>query len=181
MNTTRFPASDPPSQLCAFLLDGIHLGVDVRYVQEVLRFQRTTPVPLAPRCVSGLINLRGNIVTSIDLRARLGFPVRTSQQDQVNVVVRYDGSTVALLVDDIGDIVTVEAKAFEPVPPTLDPRIKSIVRGVYKQQAELLLLLDPALTLQIEGSGAARTDVPLHRPAGNEYIGQAPPRGVRVH
>lgn len=179
--TTRVPVADAPSQLCAFLLNGIHLGVDVRYVQEVLRFQRTTPVPLAPRCVSGLINLRGNIVTSIDLRARLGFPVRMSPHDQVNVVVRYDGNTVALLVDDIGDIVAVDAKAFEPVPPTLDPRIKSVVRGVYKQQTELLLLLDPGLTLRIEGSGPLRADGSLHRPAADEYAGQSPPRGVRVH
>lgn len=178
--TTRVPVAETPSQLCAFLLNGIHLGVDVRSVQEVLRFQRTTPVPLAPRCVSGLINLRGNIVTSIDLRARLGFPVRTSLQDQVNVVIRHDGSTVALLVDDIGDIVTVEAKSFEPVPPTLDPRIKSIVRGVYKQQAELLLLLDPALTLRIEGNGSPDADGPLRRPPGHEYDGEAPPRGLRV-
>jgi purine-binding chemotaxis protein CheW len=109
-----------------------------------------TPVPLAPDVVSGLINLRGHIVTSLDLRKRLALAARPATLEPVNVVVRHGDSTVSLLVDDIGDVVTVEPSTFEATPATLDARIKAVVRGVYKLKGELLLLMDPLLTLQLD-------------------------------
>ncbi len=151
--------SSPPAQLCTFVLDGILFGVDVRFVQEVLRAQEMTPVPLAPAVFSGLINLRGHIVTALDLRARLALapkaPGRGDRHESINVVVREGDSTVSLLVDDIGDIVDVDSTAFEPTPPTLPPHIKAVVRGVYKLKHELLLLLDPALVLHADDSGGS--------------------------
>jgi purine-binding chemotaxis protein CheW len=146
-------AQDSPTQLCTFLLDGVLFGVDVRAVQEVLRLQEMTPVPLAPDVVSGLINLRGHIVTAIDLRARLELAARSDGAEPVNVVLRHGDSTVSLLVDDIGDVVTVDPSTFEPTPATLDARIKGVVRGVYKLKGELLLLMEPGLVLQLEGTG----------------------------
>ncbi len=142
---------DAATQLCTFLLDGVLLGVDVKFVQEVLRLQEMTPVPLAPTVVSGLINLRGHIVTALDLRQRLELAPRPPGLEPVNVVVRHGDSTVSLLVDDIGDVVTVDPATFESTPATLDPRIKGVVRGVYKLKGELLLLMDPALVLQLDG------------------------------
>ena len=138
------------NQLCTFLLDGVLFGIDVRFVQEVLRLQEMTPVPLAPDVVSGLINLRGHIVTALDLRKRLALAARPATLEPVNVVVRHGDSTVSLLVDDIGDVVTVEPSTFEATPATLDARIKAVVRGVYKLKGELLLLMDPLLTLQLD-------------------------------
>lgn len=138
------------NQLCTFLLDGVLFGIDVRFVQEVLRLQEMTPVPLAPDVVSGLINLRGHIVTALDLRKRLALAARPATLEPVNVVVRHGDSTVSLLVDDIGDVVTVEPSTFEATPATLDARIKAVVRGVYKLKGELLLLMDPGLTLQLD-------------------------------
>lgn len=142
---------DSPTQLCTFLLDGVLFGVDVKAVQEVLRLQEMTPVPLAPDVVSGLINLRGHIVTAIDLRARLELAPRSGGAEAVNVVVRHGDSTVSLLVDDIGDVVTVDPSTFESTPATLDARIKGVVRGVYKLKGELLLLMEPGLVLQLDG------------------------------
>jgi purine-binding chemotaxis protein CheW len=141
---------DSPTQLCTFLLDGIFFGVDVKYVQEVLRLQEMTPVPLAPDVVFGLINLRGHIVTALDLRTRLGLGPRDDHLEPVNVVVRHGDSTVSLLVDDIGDVVTVAPETWEPTPATLDPRLRAVVRGVFKLKGELLLLMDPGLALQLE-------------------------------
>lgn len=148
----KHPDQASPAQLCTFLLDGILFGVDVKYVQEVLRLQDMTPVPLAPDVVSGLINLRGHIVTALDLRMRLELAARTNGAEPVNVVVRHGDSTVSLLVDDIGDVVTVDPSTFEMTPATLDPRIKAVVRGVYKLKGELLLLMEPGLVLQLDAS-----------------------------
>jgi purine-binding chemotaxis protein CheW len=141
---------ESPSQLCTFLLDGVLFGVDVKSVQEVLRLQEMTPVPLAPEVVSGLINLRGHIVTAIDLRARLELAPRDDSAEPVNVVVRHGDSTVSLLVDDIGDVVTVDPSTFEATPATLDARIKAVVSGVFKLKGELLLLMEPGLVLHID-------------------------------
>lgn len=143
---------ESPTQLCTFLLDGVLFGVDVKAVQEVLRLQEMTPVPLAPAVVSGLINLRGHIVTAVDLRARLELAARSNGAEPVNVVVRHGDSTVSLLVDDIGDVVTVDPSTFETTPATLDARIKGVVRGVYKLKGELLLLMEPGLVLQLDAS-----------------------------
>jgi purine-binding chemotaxis protein CheW len=146
------PTQETTNQLCTFLLDGVLFGIDVRFVQEVLRLQEMTPVPLAPAVITGLINLRGHIVTAIDLRIRLELGPRPATMEPVNVVVRHGDSTVSLLVDDIGDVVTVDPSSFEAVPSTLDARIKAVVRGVYKLKGELLLLMDPGLTLQLDAS-----------------------------
>ncbi len=141
---------DVPRQVCTFLLDGALFAVDVRSVQEVLRFQEITPVPLAPVVVSGLINLRGHIVTTIDLRLRLGLPARPDTAVPVNIVVRDNGTTVSLLVDDVGDVIDVEQSLFEATPSTLKPSIRRVVRGLYRLRGELLLLMDPRLVLELE-------------------------------
>ena len=91
-------------QYCTFYLDGHYFGVDVLKVQEVIRYQEMTRVPLAPPVVRGLINLRGQIVTAIDLRRRLDLPDRPADQLPVNVVVQTDDGAVSLLVDEIGDV-----------------------------------------------------------------------------
>lgn len=147
---TASVSQESTHQLCTFLLDGVLFGIDVRFVQEVLRLQEMTPVPLSSDVVSGLINLRGHIVTALDLRRRLALPARPAEQEPVNVVVRHGDSTVSLLVDDIGDVVTVDQRTFETTPATLDVRIKAVVRGVYKLKGELLLLMDPALAMQLD-------------------------------
>lgn len=129
-------------QYCTFLLDGQPFGIDVMEVQEVVRHQEMTRVPLAPAVVRGLINLRGQIVTAIDLRRRLGLPDRAGGEPPVNVVVRTDDGAVSLLVDEIGDVLAVPAAAFEPPPETLRGPARGLIRGAYKLDGRLLLVLD---------------------------------------
>ncbi len=138
-------------QYCTFYVNGIHLGIEVLKVQEVLRYQSMTRVPLANDTVSGLINLRGQIVTAIDLRKRLGMPPRPSDKQPMNVVVRSDDGAVSLLVDEIGDVMETTAERFERPPQTLVGPARDLFLGVYKFEGSLLLVLDTERTLDIEG------------------------------
>ena len=129
-------------QFCTFYLDGLYLGVGVKEVQEVIRYQEMTRVPLAPDTVSGLINLRGQIVTAIDLRRRLGLPDRDPETLPMNVVVQGDDGAVSFLVDEIGDVVEVDDDTFERAPETMRGLARELIKGVYKRDGELLLVLD---------------------------------------
>jgi purine-binding chemotaxis protein CheW len=129
-------------QYCTFRLDDHFLGVEVERVQEVIRFQEMTPVPLAAPAVSGLINLRGQIVTAVDLRVCLGMPPRASGKLPMNVVVRSNDRAVSLLVDEIGDVLDVDAESFEKPPSTVDKVDRALFTGVYKLAEKLLLVLD---------------------------------------
>lgn len=129
-------------QLCTFFLAGQLFGVDAQSVQEVIRYQEMTRVPKSPPSVSGLINLRGQIVTAIDLRSRLGMKPREVGKLPMNVVVRSDDGAVSLLVDQIGDVIEVDAENFETPPDTLQGPTRELVKGAYKLDGRLLLLLD---------------------------------------
>lgn len=135
-------------QFCTFFLDDLYFGVEVERVQEVIRHQETTRVPLAPEVIGGLINLRGQIVTAIDLRRRLELPERAAQAQPMNVVVRTDDSAVSLLVDEIGDVVEVEEEEFERPPDTLRGAARELIGGAFKLKGKLLLLLDTEKALK---------------------------------
>jgi purine-binding chemotaxis protein CheW len=129
-------------QLCTFFLGELYFGIEVTRVQEVLRYQETTRVPRAPAVVHGLLNLRGQIVTALDLRARLGLAERSNGKLPMNVVVRRAGGAVSLLVDEIGEVVEVERRDFERAPETLTGAARELIRGAYKLDRRLLLLMD---------------------------------------
>jgi len=129
-------------QLCTFQLDNLLFGIEVMKVQEVIRYQEMTAVPLATSVVRGLINLRGQIVTAIDMRARLGLEDRADGELPMNVVVRTADCVVSLLVDEIGDVVEVDERAYEGAPETMAAAFRELVPGVYKLEGALLLLLD---------------------------------------
>jgi len=130
-------------QYCTFYVDGYYFGLDVLKVQEIIRSQEMTRVPLAHPVVRGLINLRGQIVTAIDLRRRLDLSERPAEQLPVNVVVHTDDGAVSLLVDEIGDVLQVSEKTFERPPETLTGTARELIRGAYKLPDRLLLILDP--------------------------------------
>lgn len=140
-------------QYCTFSLDGLFFGVPVQQVQEVIRYQALTRVPLAAAEVSGLINLRGQIVTAIDLRRRLGLPPRPAGQRPMNVVVRSEEGAVSLLVDEIGDVQEVQQESFEPPPPTLHGPARALIRGAYKLPQRLLLVLDTQRAVEVPAEG----------------------------
>jgi purine-binding chemotaxis protein CheW len=129
-------------QFSTFYLDRLLFGVEVARVQEVLRYQEMTPVPLAAPVVSGLINLRGQIVTALDLRRRLKLTERATDRLPMNVVVRVGEEAVSLLVDEIGDVLEVDDDAFELPPETLQGEARRLIRGAYKLEDKLLLVLD---------------------------------------
>lgn len=143
-------------QFCTFFVDGLRFGVPVLGVQEVLKFQPMTSVPRAPRIVRGLINLRGQIVTAVDLRTRLDLPPRGGPRKPMNVVLRTEDSTASLLVDEIGDVIDAPEEAFEPTPRTFSASMRELVVGVYKLEDDLLLVLDPKAAL--DTSANARAD-----------------------
>jgi purine-binding chemotaxis protein CheW len=150
----------PPRQLCTFLLGRQLFGVDVTKVQEVFRWQEMTRVPLAPRDVRGLINLRGQIVTAIETRRRLGLPDREAGALPTNVLVRTDDGVVSLLVDEIGDVVEVDEGSFEPPPATMAQASRDLVRGVYKLEGALLLLLDTDRAAGVSAGPAGGPEAP---------------------
>jgi purine-binding chemotaxis protein CheW len=129
-------------QFCTFYLDGLFFGVEVERVQEVIRHQQTTRVPLSPPVIGGLINLRGQIVTAVDLRRKLELPERTKGAVPMNVVVRVEDGVTSLLVDEIGDVVEVEKTDFETPPETLSGSARELIPGAFKLKGQLLLLLD---------------------------------------
>jgi purine-binding chemotaxis protein CheW len=136
-------------QFCTFFVDGQFFGVPVQHVQEVIRYQKMTRVPLVPRVIRGLINLRGQIVVAIDLRRRLGAPDRSSDELPMNVVVRSADGAVSLLVDEIGDVLEVQDDSFEPPPETLEAVSRELVLGVHKLPQHLLLILDTEKAVNI--------------------------------
>jgi purine-binding chemotaxis protein CheW len=139
-------------QYSTFFLNGLFLGVEVLKVQEVIRYQEMTRVPLAPNMIQGLINLRGQIVTAIDLRRRFELPPRPEGQLPMNVVVRSDDGAVSLLVDEIGDVVEIQDEAYERPPETLKGLGRELITGVYKFKERLLLILDTERTVSLPGS-----------------------------
>jgi purine-binding chemotaxis protein CheW len=140
-------------QYCTFYVDGHFFGLDVLKVQEIIRYQEMTEVPLAHPVVCGLINLRGQIVTAIDLRRRLEFLDRPLDQLPFNVVVQTDDGAVSLLVDEIGDVLEVPESAFELPPETLTGTARDLIRGAYKLPDRLLLILDTERTVNVSGAG----------------------------
>jgi len=136
-------------QFATFTVDKLLFGIEVYRVQEVIRYQDMTAVPLAARGAAGLINLRGEVVTAIDMRTRLGLPPRPEGEMPMNVVVRVDDEPVSLLVDTIGDVAQVSAEQFEEPPETMIGPGRALVLGAYKLETQLLLALDVARAVDV--------------------------------
>jgi purine-binding chemotaxis protein CheW len=129
--------------ICTFTLDGLYLGINVGEVHEVLLAQSLTPVPLAHPVVAGLINMRGQIVSAVDLRRVLRRPPRAEDAPPpVNVIVRNGQDLMSLLVDQVGDVLEIESRFFTPPPDTTPAETKKLFRGAYQLPQQLLLVFD---------------------------------------
>lgn len=137
------------TQYATFFVDSLYFGVDVLNVQEVLREQPMTAVPLAPGEVEGLINLRGQIVTALDMRRRLSLPPRPTSQPAMNVVIQTPGGAVSLLVDGIGDVIETGNARIEAPPENLAPATRELMRGIFNFEDRLLLVLDAERTVDL--------------------------------
>jgi purine-binding chemotaxis protein CheW len=124
-------------------------AVPVLLVRDVLGPQAITRIPLAPPEIAGSLNLRGRIVTAVDLRLRLGLPPREAATAPMSVVVEQSGELYSLQVDEVGEVVPLPAAGFEPNPPTLDPFWRDVSRGVHRQEDRLVIALEVDRVLAI--------------------------------
>lgn len=141
-------------QYCTFRLAQYHCGIDVLAVHEILRHQPMTRVPLAPPVVKGLINLRGQIITALDMRTRLAFPPRADGKAPINIVVGAgqgsEEAAAALLVDEIGDVIDIDPANCESPPDTIQGAMRDLIQSVCKLEKGLLLILDVEKAMRIE-------------------------------
>lgn len=130
-------------------------GIPVLQVQDVLGTQRITRIPLAPAEVAGSLNLRGRIVTAIDIRIRLKLPPRPEGRQAMSVVVDYGGELYSLLVDSVGEVLSLKADDAERNPATLDPIWREVSAGIFRLDGNLLVVLDVAKVLDFSARAAA--------------------------
>lgn len=138
------------SQFCTFFLDQLMFGIPLQSVQEVLCTMPVTPVPLTPPVVKGLMNLRGQLVTAVDLRRRLELQPAADGLELMNVVVRSQDGAVSLVVDEIGDVVEVEESSYERPPETLQGNVRAMILGIHKLENRLLHVLDLEKACHVE-------------------------------
>ena len=135
-------------QFASFALADMLFGIEVEKMQEVTSGIEITPVPLAPSAVHGVLNLRGRIVTAIDLRRCLELLDRPADQCPVNLILQTDDGCTSLLVDQVGDVLDVDDSDFAAPPATLRGRLRELIRGAYKLEGRLLLVLDTDKVLE---------------------------------
>jgi len=136
-------------QYSTFRVADMFMGIELTRVQELLRFQEMTSVPLAPLAIEGLINLRGQIVTALDVRRILGLPVVESADSlPMNIVIRSEGGAVSLLVDEICDVLDVPRQASTPLPENMPAQQRDLIEQVYQLETGLLLILNTDRVLE---------------------------------
>lgn len=126
------------------------LGIPVMAVQEVLVAMRIARVPLAPDAIAGFLNLRGQIVTAVDLRTTLQLPPRDADAEVMNVVVRHESELFAFMVDEVGDVVSVASDTVEPIPAILDRRWRTACSGIVRRERGLLLVMNVHEALRLD-------------------------------
>lgn len=130
-------------------------GIPVLTVQDILGPQKITRIPLAPPEVAGSLNLRGRIVTALDVRLRLGLAPRAEGEPAMSVVVDHRGESYSLLVDQVGEVLSLKSSDYERNPPTLDARWREFSDGIYRLNGQLLVVIHVAQLLQLGRAEAA--------------------------
>lgn len=130
-------------------------GIPVLQVQDVLGNQKITRIPLAPPEVAGSLNLRGRIVTAIDVRLRLNLTARTKDKPGMSIVVDLRGELYSLMVDSVGEVLSLSNEDFERNPATLDPRWREVSTGIYRLNGQLMVVLDVPRLLNFTNMEAA--------------------------
>ncbi len=147
------------SEFASVVIGDQLFGIPVLQVRDVLASQRITRVPLAPPEVAGSLNLRGRIVTAIDIRTRLGLPARSSEEiaskPRMSVVVDHGGELYSLMVDAVGEVLSLAQTDFERNPATLDARWREVSAGIYRLEGSLLVVLDITRLLDISSRSEA--------------------------
>lgn len=136
-------------------LDGQMCGIPVLEVHDVLSKQVMTKIPQSPAAIAGVLNLRGQIVTAIDLRKRLNLADREDSNDEMNVVVEYQAEPYSLIIDKVGDVLSLSNDAFEKNPVTLEACWQEVSTGIFRLEEELLVILDIEKLLTVADAKAA--------------------------
>ena len=129
-------------------------GIPVLTVQDVLGPQKITRVPLSPPEVAGSLNLRGRVVTAVNMRRRLSLPPQADESDNMSIVVEHGGELYSLIIDEVGEVLSLNNSILERNPGTLDPRWREIAAGVYRLDKELMVVLDVNRVLDISNIAA---------------------------
>lgn len=153
--TKNDQAHDNALQFASFQVGDLLLGIDIRQVQEINRNLQITPVPHAPTAVCGVINLRGEVVTVIDLRTVLGLDKLECTRGTRNVILKHANEQIGLVVDSVAEVITCQADEIDPLPENLGGRESVCFSGVYKLPHGLLVVLNVAETLASLGETAA--------------------------
>lgn len=138
-----------PQQMVTFTTGEYTFGVNVLDVQEVLKRQQMTKVPLASGEVRGLINLRGHIVTAIGMRERLRMKGRQDGIEEMNLILALHDGAASLVVDGVGDVIAVDPSKYKPRPRGLKDPLKEMVLGVYESEAGLCLHIAPEIVCKV--------------------------------
>jgi purine-binding chemotaxis protein CheW len=128
-------------EVCSVRVDKTLFGIPIQHILEIVGSTRPQPIPLAPGFVGGLVHYRGDVLTTVRLRYLLGLPSLESNQDIL--VLESAGGIFGLLVDSVGEVLTVSSADYEPTPSILDERRRSLLAGAYKLKDSLLVMLDP--------------------------------------
>lgn len=125
-------------------------GLPIAQVQDVFIPGRMTPVPLAPPEIAGVLNLRGRIITAVDMRARLGLAKRDDAEESMAVGIEYGGESYGLIIDAVGEVLKLDRQEMVPPPVNLDVRLARVAAGVYRLSTELLVILNVARLLDVK-------------------------------
>jgi len=135
--------SEHSKEFLTIIIANQTFGIPILQVQDVLGEQTVTKIPLAPPEVAGSLNLRGRIVTAIDVRSRIGMEPKDGESEKnMGVVVEHDNELYSLIIDSVGDVLRLKNESFETTPATLDPLWREISSGIYRLENELLIILD---------------------------------------
>jgi purine-binding chemotaxis protein CheW len=137
------------------MIGGQLFGLPIRRVQDVFVPERLTRVPLAPPEIAGVLNLRGRIVTLIDMRDRLGLEKRNDNGPAMAIGVESGGESYGLLIDSVGEVLKLDDSSREPSPINLDPRLARVSAGIHRLEGQLLMVVDVDRVLDIGGKAIA--------------------------
>ncbi len=148
-------STEKDEEFVTFTIADQLFGIPVLQIQDVLSSYHITPIPLAPPEITGSLNLRGRVVTAIDVRLRLGLPPRSSDSESMSIVAESEGELYSLMVDSVGEVLALPRSAFERNLPTLDAKFRAFSEGIYRLEDQLLVVLDVNRLLDYERSDAA--------------------------
>ena len=141
-NDNDKPGSEQVTEYVTVMIGGQLFGLPISRVQDVFMPDRITRVPLSAPEIAGVLNLRGRIVTAIDMRRRLGLPPRTDEKPSMAVGIELKGESYGLLIDTVGEVMKLGDATRESNPVNLDSRLARVSGGVHRLDGQLMVILD---------------------------------------